>query len=502
MAGAMDLSERRIVENTLCTLIHKHGISLYREDSALRFCALINDALGTRYSRYRKLLILAVHERIPSRLLERKDKSQMMFLKTLEDRFSRDYDIKSNTAQEIIEILSTGLNNNKNRQNVSKSEEDNSMFFRRHYFVRPFAILFVMLLFSLAVRNSVDYDISSQASSNTEGKASPQIELPEQAEPQQEIEEKPLTQGEIRKAINDYNAGSYKTAIPVLQRAAGQQHAEAAFYYGQALRYGRGIKADLASAIRNLDIAQRGGFVQAANSIGIVYRDSIGGPEGRRTAYEYFRAGAGSVPPDPFATYNYACCLAEGYACDVNVEEAITYLQKGINYCYWNTLSYPQSVIDGLREDFVVKLISVMDDNYQFVNIESVAVYLTKCVYRPYDRLYLCTRWLTENIAYDTEKKIRTVEGAFKNHKGVCEAYAKCLNRMLETIDISCEIIDGNWKGNSGHSWNVVWIDRPIYIDATWAAGFVDSNNVYVKAYDSTWFDTPYDEFKVKHIPG
>lgn len=519
MAGAMDLSERRIVENTLCTLIHKHGIELYSEDSVLRFSALISDSFGCRYSRYRKLLILAIHERIPSRLLAKKNKLEELFLKNLQDSFAREYDIKINSAREIIEIFAEGLKSNiDDKEKVdnkieweenlfskteSRKEEDYSMFFRRKAFVKPFAILFVLLIFSLAVRNSVKYDILPQPSLSTEGKASPQIDLQSQSQKSEETEEKLLTQSEIRSAINQYNAGNYKSAVPVLKEAARQKHAEAAFYYGQALRYGRGdITKNLDLAIENLKISERGGFIPASNSLGIIFRDNIGGPEGRRTAYEFFRAGANASTPDPYAVYNYSSCKAEGFGCDVDIDEAITFLHKGINYCYMNQLAYPQSVVDELREDMVLKLIKVTDDNFNFGTIETVAVLLTQNVDRPYDQLYLCTRWLTENVSYDTSKRIRSVEGTFRNRMGVCEGYSKCLKVMLDTINISNQIVDGNWKGNVGHSWNVVYIDRPIYIDATWAAGYVTSDNLFVKAYDATWFDTPYEIFASKHIPG
>ena len=77
MAGVMEdsflgMSEKRIIEKSLCKLIDKYGIELYREESTLRFCSLINDSFGCHYSRYRKLMILAIHERIPSRLLAKK----------------------------------------------------------------------------------------------------------------------------------------------------------------------------------------------------------------------------------------------------------------------------------------------------------------------------------------------------------------------------------------------------------------------------------------------
>lgn len=525
MAGVMEdsflgMSEKRIIEKSLCKLIDKYGIELYREESTLRFCALINDSFGCHYSRYRKLMILAIHERIPSRLLAKKNKSEVIFLKKiLQDGFAREYDIKTNTAREIIEIFDEVLNSNIDKETVDnkiefepdlnskpepKKKEDHSMIFRYKQSVKPFAILMALLVFSLAVRNSItcengNYHIHeesniSQSQSQTQTKSQTQS-LP------QVVDEK-VSQVQLRDAVNKYNSGLYSDALPILKLAAKQQHAEACFYYGQCLRYGHGIKKDLDSAITYLDIAERGGFVQAANSLGIIFRQK-GDPDSRKLACAYFKKGAEASRPDPYSMYNYASALATGLGCEKDVQGAVNFLQEGINYCYMNQLGYPQSVVKGLRDDMVLKLIAITDENWNFANIETLAVFLTQKIHRSYDRCYICTRWLTENISYDTQKQVRSVKDCYIQRIAVCEGYSRALKAMMDTLNISAQYVEGNWTNDSGHSWNVVYINsRPVYIDVTWAAGYVSSDNAFVKAYNAKWFDTPSSEFALNHIPG
>ncbi len=504
----MDGIEKEFVIRTLRSLLNDYGLELYKQEYSQKFYGIVSDSFGSEYSKYRKLLKLAIQEKIPARILskdKRPDEEKLMFLSELNKSFAGEYDIKLNTAEEIVEILAEGLNwnlnkkkscefENKVKQSISLELKEDIKMKRKYNFVKAFTIVLVLFIFSLAVKNSGASDYPSQPK-----------EVQEVTSTQTTIEEeKPLTQQEIRAAINAYNAGNYKASVPTLKKAAEQNHAEAAFYYANALRYGRGgFPRNINSAIEWLNISAQGGFVQALNSNGIIYRDSI--PDGKTTAFKYFKKGAQAEIPDPYAVYNYASCLASGLGCSCrDNDEAINYFQKGINYCYLNQLKYPQSVMDELREDMVKKLIETLDDAYTFSNIESVAAYLTKGVQRPYDRLYLCAKWLTENIAYDTTKSEHTAYGTFKKKSGCCDGYAKCLNAMLDTLGISNQIVNGNYVNGIGHCWNVVWIDnRQIFLDVTWAAGYVDSStNVYVKHYNPKWFDTPYAEFAERHIPG
>lgn len=141
-------------------------------------------------------------------------------------------------------------------------------------------------------------------------------------------------------------------------------------------------------------------------------------------------------------------------------------------------------------------------------------------------------RWITENIAYRTKASTkknqpdiiddadtsalkpldeRVAETVFKNKQGVCDGYARLFKTLCDFSGIRSEIIFGYARTEtfkriqrfrSNHSWNAVYIDSAWYLlDVTWASGYVDRSDQFVRYLDEQYFLTTPEVFIREHYP-
>lgn len=152
------------------------------------------------------------------------------------------------------------------------------------------------------------------------------------------------------------------------------------------------------------------------------------------------------------------------------------------------------------------------------------------------DRVRASFKWITQNIRYSLEyyfhnersisfsytnerereiqlQKIRDkiVKDAFVSKTGVCEEYAQSLKKLCDLMGIESILLKGYVRNNASeisetpqdtnHVWNAVKInDKWIFIDATWAAGFV-VNGKWEQVFSGYFFDIPRDKIGLTHYP-
>ncbi len=374
---------------------------------------------------------------------------------------------------------------------------------KKHLFLR----LFVVSLIIYIVANCYYYkdfiipndtfDIDN--SNNIVDIVSNDIQIAEQEETKHSL----LTQQEIRTAISKYNSGDYWNAVPILKRAAEQEHAEGCFYYGQALRFGNGTKSDISLAVNYLKKAADGGYYAANNSLGICYRNYLS-LENATIAYKYFQSGSNFN--DPYALLNYASCFEIGYGTEKNVEKAIQILKMATNSCRTNEHGIPCESVNRLCDESILHIIKIIDDNYIYQAPGDLAKKLTNGLNSTEDKIYVIFRWLTENIEYDTSYKISTAANTYNERKGVCAGYARLFQDMCKACDINAEYITGKVYQNgvisqNSHAWNKAYTgNRYIYLDTTWAAGFVTKEGTFIREYDSRWWDPDYETLSKTHL--
>ncbi len=91
----------------------------------------------------------------------------------------------------------------------------------------------------------------------------------------------------------------------------------------------------------------------------------------------------------------------------------------------------------------------------------------------------------------------------------VCEGYAKLFKILCDYAGLQSKIIfgysppvTGKTRFGSNHTWNAVFIDSTWHLlDATWASGYINYQNQFVRQLDERYFLTPPQQFINDHYP-
>ncbi|MDT7833497.1 transglutaminase domain-containing protein [Flavobacteriaceae bacterium S356] len=152
------------------------------------------------------------------------------------------------------------------------------------------------------------------------------------------------------------------------------------------------------------------------------------------------------------------------------------------------------------------------------------------------DKVRASFKWLTNNISYsldyyfhnqrtisftyssekerqDQLQKIRDkiVADTFISRSGVCEEYAQSLKKLCDLMNIESTLLKGYVRNNASeiaetpegtnHVWNAVKINgKWMFIDATWAAGFV-INGRWERVFGNYFFNMPKEKIGLTHYP-
>jgi len=152
-------------------------------------------------------------------------------------------------------------------------------------------------------------------------------------------------------------------------------------------------------------------------------------------------------------------------------------------------------------------------------SIESLASYLTKPASNELEKVRAIFRWITENIAYDTQGFFSgkygdlSPEGVLKNRRAVCEGYARLFESLAQAAGLEAVKIRGYAKGYGylvgssfdgppNHTWNAVKINGQWHLlDCAWGAGYVNEQGQFVRKFNDYYFLTPPSQFIYTHFP-
>jgi hypothetical protein len=152
-------------------------------------------------------------------------------------------------------------------------------------------------------------------------------------------------------------------------------------------------------------------------------------------------------------------------------------------------------------------------------SIESLASYLIKPANNELERVCAIFRWITENIAYDTqgffsgEYGDQSPEVVLKKRKAVCEGYARLFESLaraagLEAVKIRgyakgySYLVSSNFDGPPNHTWNAIKINGQWHLlDCAWGAGYVNEQGQFVREFTDYFFLTPPSQFIYTHFP-
>ena len=152
-------------------------------------------------------------------------------------------------------------------------------------------------------------------------------------------------------------------------------------------------------------------------------------------------------------------------------------------------------------------------------SVKMLAAYLVKPARNEHEKVRAIFRWVTENIAYDTDGYFSgqygdlSPDGVLKSRRAVCDGYAALFKMLGEVAGLEVVKVNGYSKGYSyavgdtydgttNHAWNAVMIDNQWHLlDATWGAGYLGENKKFVREFRDYYFLTPPEVFIYDHLP-
>jgi len=157
--------------------------------------------------------------------------------------------------------------------------------------------------------------------------------------------------------------------------------------------------------------------------------------------------------------------------------------------------------------------------NQMETSVQTLAAYLVKPARNEHEKVRAIFRWVTENIAYDTDGYFSgkygdlSPDGVLKSRRAVCDGYAGLFDMLGEAAGLEVVKVIGYSKGYSyavgdtydrttNHAWNAVMIDNQWHLlDATWGAGYLGENKKFVRKFQAYYFLTPPEAFIYDHLP-
>lgn len=174
-----------------------------------------------------------------------------------------------------------------------------------------------------------------------------------------------------------------------------------------------------------------------------------------------------------------------------------------------------------------IQLYLVSPTKYDWTNVANTII---KGCYTSYEKSKAIYEWLADNISYDTSFSIHDADTAWKERKGVCQAYCELFYRIGMACGLDVRIVAGHGRGQANvrriledHCWIVVnrntemlqqtFPETIIYekgqeyilndfaatkgltartaimIEPTWGAGVVENGKFIKSNHDMSWFD-------------
>ena len=109
------------------------------------------------------------------------------------------------------------------------------------------------------------------------------------------------------------------------------------------------------------------------------------------------------------------------------------------------------------------------------------------------------------------KEKEKVTRDTFKNKTAVCNGYAFLFHKICTLLNIENELVYGYVRRSindigyiptsKNHVWNAVKIDDEwIYVDATWAAGYV-SDGIWQQKLNTSYFNIKKEDLRLTHYP-
>ena len=166
---------------------------------------------------------------------------------------------------------------------------------------------------------------------------------------------------------------------------------------------------------------------------------------------------------------------------------------------------------------------------------KQLAAKLTEGLINEKDKVRAIFLWVTDNIDYRTRTSFagksinrykkqaaaenismntldeQVAEIVLRDKQAVCDGYSRLFKTLCSHAGVKSEVITGYARGYSSssknyfisnHSWNAVYLDSTWQLlDVTWASGYLNYRNEYVRRLDDSYYLVKPEQFIKDHFP-
>lgn len=149
-------------------------------------------------------------------------------------------------------------------------------------------------------------------------------------------------------------------------------------------------------------------------------------------------------------------------------------------------------------------------------SLDDLAAFLATLTTTDRERAYALFYWLATHIRYDIDGYRRkdygdlSAESVLRRREAVCAGYSQLFQALAQRLGLTSVEIAGLSKGYGfaalgqlgEHAWNAVQIDGAWQlIDSTWGAGYIDTQDKFVRTLNHFYFLAPPWQFIYSHFP-
>ena len=151
-------------------------------------------------------------------------------------------------------------------------------------------------------------------------------------------------------------------------------------------------------------------------------------------------------------------------------------------------LSPGQDHIKGSNEELVAMLNKIDPETLvgcsdiiiteeQLNEIGAEAEKITQGITDDYEKVVAIEKFVNKHITYSTDVADQNAYTAFKEQKGICQAYSNLTKAMLSYLGIPCVLVNGDSSGG-GHAWNMAYTETEgwIFVDSTYTWDIVSTD--------------------------
>ena len=149
-------------------------------------------------------------------------------------------------------------------------------------------------------------------------------------------------------------------------------------------------------------------------------------------------------------------------------------------------LSPGQDHIKGSNEELVAMLNEIDPETLvdcsdiiitvdQLNEIGAEAEEITQGITDDYEKVVAIEKFVNKHITYSTDVADQNAYTAFKEQKGICQAYSNLTKAMLSYLGIPCVLVNGDSTAG-GHAWNMAYTQDKgwFFVDSTWGTVYTN----------------------------